>query len=268
MDHQSEKGTSLLPFLFSSQHSVFYRVDDTYKPIVLGVGVKFKVLVNKSLNRRDLQREYPRKMPFYLYGTPKSPHIDHILLRAPNAVLSATAVELQLDVPLTHIIPAKGLQLPLIAIFDDVYEATMQPFGESNEPTVFTPGKTFNVSIYGGTNVDSTATVLDESLGPLLATGTLNIGQRVWREFISLNMELLPPKPHANIHTSVPFQLRGEKELMDALRSVSDHEHRAKFVCVSDDEDKAGVLDEDKATIEKFYSLLRSRKLSKREGEE
>ena len=182
-------------------------------------------------------------MPFYLYGTPKSLHIDHILLRAPNAHLSATAVELQLNVPLTHIIPAEGSQVPLVTILEDVYEATMQPFGESNEPTIFAPGRTFNVTIYG-TNVGSTTTVWDESLGRL-ATGTLKIGQRVWREFSFLNKDLVPPsKPHANIDDAIPFQLRVEKELMDALKSVSDYEHRARFVYVVSDDDKP--VNEDK----------------------
>jgi hypothetical protein len=147
------------------------RSDGTYRPIFSRVGLKFKVLINRSLDRCDLQKEYPRKMPFYLYGTPKSLHIDHILLWAPNAPLSATAVELRLDVPLTHIIPAEGLQAPLVTVLEDVYEATMQPFGESNEPTVFAPGRTFNVSICYGTNVGSTTTVWDESLGPSRAFG-------------------------------------------------------------------------------------------------
>ena len=70
-----------------------------------------------------------------------------------------------------------------------------------------------------------------------MATETLKIGQRVWREFIFLNKDLVPPpKPLASIGDT--FQLRVEKESMDALRSVSDYEQRARFVCVVSDDDK------------------------------
>ena len=96
------------------------------------------------------------------------------------------------------------------------------------------PGEplSFAVSLYATAKQKDLVIVpfVDESLGPLLATGTLNIGQRVWREFISLNMELVPPKPHGNIHDTVPFQLRVEKEFMNILRSVSDYDLRAKFI--------------------------------------
>ncbi|KAM6489886.1 Pyridoxal phosphate-dependent transferase [Amanita muscaria] len=257
--------------------------DPTYQPIFSGAMLKFEeILINRSIDRRDLQREYPRKMPFYLYGSPESAHIDHILLRAPNSVLCATAVDIWVDAPLTDLMPAEGLKLPLVAILEDVYESTMQPFGKSNAPTFFGHGKIFKVTIYSN-NGDSATTVWDESAP--LATGKLKIGPGVWREYIFLNIDILPPHPHTTID-DIPFQLRSEKELMDVLlphplsfQNVSDEKgdkgdtgdrllsgEFREVGSISNDEDDED--DEDRATIEKFYSLLGSGKLAQTQEEE
>jgi hypothetical protein len=268
------KGYAVVSLSFSGQHNVFYRSDPTYKPIFSKVKLKFeKILINRSIDRHDLQREYPRKMPFYLYGSPESVHIDHILLRAPNSVLCATDVKIRLDAPLTDIMPAEGLKVPLVAIFEDVYESTMQPFGQSNAPAFFGPGKTFKIAVYSN-NGDSAATVWDESAP--LATGELKIGPAVWREYIFLNIDILPPHRHTTID-DIPFQLRSEKELMDvllphpqSLPGVSNDEGDTllsgefrEVGSVSNDED-----DEDRATIERFYSLLGSGKFAQTQEEE
>ncbi|KAF8328625.1 hypothetical protein F5887DRAFT_897525, partial [Amanita rubescens] len=247
-----------------------------YAPIFSEVRLKFeKILVNRSIDRRDLQREYPRKMPFYLYGSPESAHIDHILLRAPNSVLCATAVKIWVDAPLRDLMPVEDLKVPLVAILEDVYESTMQPFGKSNPPAFFGPGKTFKITVYSS-NGDS-ATVWDESAP--LATGKLKIGPGVWREYIFLNIDILPPHPHTTID-DIPFQLRPEKELMDVLLP-----HPQSFLGVSNDKgdtvdrllsgefrEVGGVSndedDEDRATIERFYSLLGSGKLAQTQEEE
>ncbi|TFK24917.1 hypothetical protein FA15DRAFT_704219 [Coprinopsis marcescibilis] len=50
----------------------------------------------RSLLSRWHDPDYDTKhTPFYLYGTPQQQHIDHMLLKAPNAQLTAENVELE-----------------------------------------------------------------------------------------------------------------------------------------------------------------------------
>lgn len=53
------------------------------------------ILKDKSLRSRYSDQSYPASfVPFYLYGTPNSLNIDHILVRNPNIQLSAENVQL------------------------------------------------------------------------------------------------------------------------------------------------------------------------------
>ena len=56
------------------------------------------ILKNKSLRSRYSDQSYPANVvPFYLYGTPNSLNLDHILVRNPNIQLSAENVQLSIS---------------------------------------------------------------------------------------------------------------------------------------------------------------------------
>lgn len=56
------------------------------------------ILKDKSLRSRYSDQSYPANVvPFYLYGTPNSLNLDHILVRNPNIQLSAENVQLSIS---------------------------------------------------------------------------------------------------------------------------------------------------------------------------
>jgi hypothetical protein len=60
------------------------------------------VVKNRPLNSRWRDSLYPASFtPFYLYGTPSEPHVDHVLLRAPNAQIASDLITLKLEPALT-----------------------------------------------------------------------------------------------------------------------------------------------------------------------
>lgn len=140
-------------------------------------------------------------MPFYLYGTPSSIHIDHMLLLAPNIQLSASNVTLSVDPP----IPATSLKNGCILYLDDVQERAMQPFLPTSQlvggqgPTsasnfFFQAGKRFKVSVFedrygisaGGPGLG------DVDYGKRLATGEMVLGKEkgeIWVDSEGVNRD-------------------------------------------------------------------------------
>ena len=82
-----------------------------------------RVLINNSLDSNSLKTTYPSLMPFYLYGTSKEQHVDHILRMAPNQLLNSDQVTLRLSQELTEEELANGV----VAVLTDVWENSMQP---------------------------------------------------------------------------------------------------------------------------------------------
>ncbi|KAL8784728.1 MAG: hypothetical protein Q9213_003825, partial [Squamulea squamosa] len=90
----------------------------------------FTALKDRPLNSKYRDHAYPSgHMPFYLYGTPSSLHIDHMLLRAPNIQLSASNINLSVSPP----IPATTLKNGCILYLDGIQESAMQPFLPTSE---------------------------------------------------------------------------------------------------------------------------------------
>ncbi|KAL9616077.1 MAG: hypothetical protein Q9160_009012 [Pyrenula sp. 1 TL-2023] len=130
------------------------------------------IIKDKSLKGRFRDTAYPTNaVPFYLYGTPHSLNIDHILTRSPNIQLSAEDIELSLTTSLSvsasftsglsasltsgHL-PTAALANGAILTIDGISEAAMQPFQPIMEPLngttdstfFFRPGQQFNVTVY------------------------------------------------------------------------------------------------------------------------
>lgn len=162
-----------------------------------------RVIKHRSLDPRLLESAYPERMPFYLYGTTEQQHIDHVLLSSPNAQLSASDIQLQFDDEQDLYGPGlqKEFELGLIAVFDDVREAGIQPFKKSHEPTFFAPGKTFRVTIHRDSPRGPTV-ALNSSV---FARGTITIGNSVFRDYSMMNQD--PTRIHDPTLTIPPGAL-------------------------------------------------------------
>ncbi|CCM06759.1 uncharacterized protein FIBRA_09057 [Fibroporia radiculosa] len=163
---------------------------------------EIKIVKHLSLSPTSLAREYPLFMPFFLYGTPGQKHIDHILLKAPNAQLSSSRVHFSFDEHAGPAEPAKGIDFRcgVIMILDEVREHTMQPYGRGHRPNFFAPRKTFRVSLYSdpfsgqyGCTPTDIRTVWERlDLGKPLAKGALTLGKSIYSDMTHLNRKTVP----------------------------------------------------------------------------
>ncbi|KAL8834411.1 MAG: hypothetical protein Q9176_007498 [Flavoplaca citrina] len=170
------------------------------KTIAQNVQVKsFTAIKDRPLNSKYRDHAYPSgHMPFYLYGTPSSLHIDHMLLLAPNIQLSASNVTLSVDPP----IPAEKLKNGCILYLDGVQESAMQPFLPTSHlvggtgPTsannfFFQAGKRFKVSVFEDRyGIDAGGPGLgDVDYGKRLATGEVVLGGEIWVDSEGVNRD-------------------------------------------------------------------------------
>ncbi|KAF8962310.1 PLP-dependent transferase [Flammula alnicola] len=103
-----------------------------------------RVIKHRSLLSKWRDPDYPDTFtPFYLYGTLEEQHIDHMLLRAPNAQLAAENVDLELDNPLCEEELADGLLVYLA-----LNEQSMQPLHPSCPPLFFAPDAVMYVEVF------------------------------------------------------------------------------------------------------------------------
>lgn len=146
-----------------------------------------RVIKHRSLDPRLLESSYPERMPFYLYGTTQQQHIDHILLSSPNVQLNSGDVDLQFDKGQDLYGPGleRELELGLVAVFDDVREAAIQPFNRSHQPTFFAPGKTYRVTIHR----DSPRGPIAALNSSVFARGTITIGNSVFKDYDMINQD-------------------------------------------------------------------------------
>jgi hypothetical protein len=166
-------------------------------------------LVDRHLNGSYLASSYPTgRMPFYLYGSPSEPHIDHALLTSPNIQLSAADVKL--DLPGSSSIPLGPSEPPLVLMLDDVREEQMQPFPSKNSVLAtlpdffFQPGKKFEVSIWkdpcpgepDAENIVGAWQALGRDGGEegLVARGTMVLGESAFVDAEQLNFD-----PHKRV---------------------------------------------------------------------
>jgi hypothetical protein len=106
-----------------------------------------RVIKDRPLSSRHLDVAYPSRMPFYLYGTRQEIHIDHILVQAPNAQLSAGEVTYEL-IEGSESVVSEGLENGLIAVSDALPEHLMQPFTLDRLESFFHPGAKLDIAIY------------------------------------------------------------------------------------------------------------------------
>jgi hypothetical protein len=117
--------------------------------------------------------------PFYLYGTPSKPHVDHVLLRALNTQIASDLITLKLEPALT----AAQLVRGIIARVDRS-EAALQLTAAH---TPFCVCASFSVAIF-----EDTREAGAQGLGPLeggsqIAKGMLELGKMVYVDCKKLN---------------------------------------------------------------------------------
>ncbi|KAI9435576.1 pyridoxal phosphate-dependent transferase [Lactarius indigo] len=148
------------------------------------------VLKYRPLSSRYLDPTYPSKMHFYLYGTAREMHIDHVLLRVPNAQLSAGEVVVELlPVEGDRSVFVAGLQGGLIAVADAIPEFLMQPLNANSLRSFFHPGAKLAVSIYHDHNAtQSQGPGLCDQLGDPITRGTITLTDHTFADAYMINV--------------------------------------------------------------------------------
>ncbi|KAK3381197.1 pyridoxal phosphate-dependent transferase, partial [Podospora didyma] len=168
------------------------------------IGVHITSLIkSRPLNRSAQDDNFPAGfMPFYLYGTEKERHIDHVLVQAPNITLSAENVALVLNdnsVDIEAVIQRGAA----IVTLEGVHEAALQPFPETNEELFsgtgncnffFRQGAKFDVKVWEDPRgpTDGTRGMLAEMRRDQkkpLGTGTLTLGENVLVDVEKVNRD-------------------------------------------------------------------------------
>lgn len=152
-----------------------------------------RVVKNRSLLSRYLDRNYDTKYtPFYLYGTRSQPHIDHMLLRAPNAQFSAENVTLELDREIAQDKLSSGVLLYVL----ERPEEMMQPFGQDiteSEQNFFVADAQFEVMIcddpFPATAHGPGLAAAGETGHPVMARGTMRLPLNIFVDMTHLNCE-------------------------------------------------------------------------------
>jgi hypothetical protein len=172
------------------------------------------VLKYRPLSSRYLDPTYPSNMPFYLYGTAQEMHIDHVLLRVPNAQLSAGEVTVELLEGDRSDFVA-GLKGGLIAVADAIPELLMQPLSASGIKSLFHPGAKLVVSIYRDLNVaQSQGPGLCDHLREPIACGIITLGDNTFADAYMIN---------ADAPTVIPQALKRSLTIPETTPSPQDH---------------------------------------------
>ena len=147
------------------------------------------VIKNRWLGSNDLGTTYPSKMPFYLYGTREEMHIDHVLVQAPNAQISAGEVAVELIEGSESVLNAE-LKDGLIVVADFLPEHLMQPFTADRLNHLFCPGVKLDVSVYHDQNAGQRGGPdLCDNLGKPIARATITLGDNTFIDAHMINLD-------------------------------------------------------------------------------
>jgi hypothetical protein len=137
----------------------------------------------------DLDMDYPDVMPFYLYGTEDSLHIDHVLLKIPNIHLSAGRISHAFDPPLSAADLAEGV----VVVANNVHEASMQPFPIMKYMVIddnffFNVGKKMSVTVYRDPYPASTMDPVHmDAFKEVITTGEITLQGNLYIDTDALN---------------------------------------------------------------------------------
>jgi len=178
-----------------------------------------RVIKDQPLSSRHLDIAYPSRMPFYLYGTRQGMHIDHILVQAPNAQLSAGEVTYEL-IEGSESVVVEGLESSLIAVADAIPEHLMQPFTSDRLKSFFHPGAKLDVTIYPNSETaQSQGHGLCDNLGEPIARARITLGDNT---FVDEHMINLDP-PVAAMPQTLKNGMPGHFPEVKATLTAQDH---------------------------------------------
>src|SRR5258708_25235042 len=149
-------------------------------------------------------------MPFYLYGSEQEMHIDHVLVQAPNAQLSAGEVYFELIEGSESAI-AEGLRDGVIAVADALPEHLMQPFTSDRLDTFFHPGTKLDVSIYPDEEAaQSKGHDLCDNSGEPIARARITLGDNTFvdEQMINLDAASVTPRSMPGYLSEVTFTVQ------------------------------------------------------------
>ena len=145
-------------------------------------------------------------MPFYLYSTRQEIHIDHILVQAPNAHLSAGDVTYEL-IEGSESVFVEGLEKGLIAVADALPEHLMQPFTSGRLESFFHPGAKLDVTIYPDEAAQSQGHDLCDNLGEPIARARITLGDNTFVDEHMINLDpvtVVPQLPKSRMPGHFP----------------------------------------------------------------
>jgi len=228
---------------FSSSGIILQRIPITIKRIVK----------SRPLTSSTHDSEYPSgAMPFYLYGGSGDSgsgeyHIDHILTRSPNIILSAGDISLNLNggVSIDSVLSCSSKKGGAILSLEGVHEAAMQPFSipltttttgnELPRDFFFQAGKKFEVKIWEdplGPEETAQGLIRKVFSFPPIATGSITLGEEIVVDTDKLNRDPWGEKKRDSTVVSrwrERFKLVG-KEL--------DREEKTKASALKEEEEK------------------------------
>jgi hypothetical protein len=174
------------------------------------------VIKNRPLFSHHLDIGYPSRMPFYLYGSKREMHIDHVLVQAPNAQLSAGELSLELIEGSESAI-AEGLKDGLIAVADSLPEHLMRPFTSDQLDAFFHPCAKLDVSIYPDEEAtQSHGYDLCDNPGEPIGRARITLGDNTFVDVDMINLDtatLIPQSPKKSVPGYFP----------EATFTVQDH---------------------------------------------
>jgi hypothetical protein len=128
-------------------------------------------------------------MPFYLYGTREEMHIDHVLVQAPNAQISAGEVVVELIEGSESVLNAE-LKDGLIVVANFLPEHLMQPLTTDRLNHLFFPGAKLDVSVYHDQNAGQHGGPdLCDNLGKPIARATITLGDNTFVDAYMINLD-------------------------------------------------------------------------------
>jgi len=188
-----------------------------------------RVIKNRPLDSRWRDNLYPASfVPFYLFGVDGRYFIDHMLVKAPNAQLTA---EVSLNnISLDNEQLAGGLLLSILrpeAVMqpgDAEVEAMSKLYAEST--AWFSPGKTYDIAVYKDTkSATAHGPGLASAIGNTtpIATGTITIMRDMYVEYKRINTKDFTGRSdhHMASFTSRKYSLEAKAEWRRLVQALA-----------------------------------------------
>lgn len=185
-----------------------------------------RVIKNRPLDSRWRDNDYPATfVPFYLFGAHGRYFVDHALVKAPNAQLTA---EVFLSTPLTDAQLARGLLLGVARP-----EVAMQP-ADAASTAWFAPEKTYGVTVFddpNGARAHGPGLVSAIAGGGVpLATGTMTVTRHAYVDVDRLNTQEFTGRPTHRItsFTSRDVPAQTKQEWRRLVQAAVGHRHGSR----------------------------------------